>query len=713
MQTQLQTQTSSRDEPSDGKLTLHFEKKRSEALLLRDWKTPISEDLERRLIRLLQDTPSLPLLNLVSDCERRVPFLIVFEALLSVSRDLPRNSASTAFKDLHQTILLSRRKQTASSTTYVNPLSVYVALVELGHSYLADCEAQMKNLSLMSEAVSHLQNLAYDFQMQKLSAEVANSSNEKLVEELEIRSKEASKLSTIAALKWFIAAGTIMGADTGNFESIAAVNAARLMSDFNERGEHLDKEWSNFWKIAPSSAQMFLAQALLPWVFKLVSLVTTNKTAAIIIRGVSKYYLNAVLEHLLLWNEEKIISALLEELRQQHSQDVENLENLWIFLTRLSEMKVPSKVHHIDLEKLDPLHEIKCLFGKIKDIRPQLPLIFSSSRDKKVAFWSNQVQISDSGKTRPKIMLCIDDDGYEAKLLLKSSDDVRLDRIAQTVISFINCILVDTKIMTYKVVPLKKDAGVIEWIDGTTTLRDALFTKQHFTRLTQSAQMVFAPKNIPQAKAHDMLRRCKSPNECLRVFRDIKVLYKPVLSHLYRSIFRTPHHFLQAQATYVSSTAVHSAIGWVLGLGDRHLKNILMHKSSGEILHIDFGFLFEETRLLPVPERVPFRLTAEIENLMPAGSRASESFLAQLCRTLFLLKINSPAILSAASTVLQDAAKMTAHSKMAGLRLAHKLEGREFSYLSTHSFQPGKLSPAERALYPINASVLDEIQRAE
>lgn len=50
-------------------------------------------------------------------------------------------------------------------------------------------------------------------------------------------------------------------------------------------------------------------------------------------------------------------------------------------------------------------------------------------------------------------------------------------------------------------------------------------------------------------------------------------------------------------------------VGWLLGLGDRHLDNILLDSSTGELVHIDFNVVFDQGLRLRVPEIVPFRLT--------------------------------------------------------------------------------------------------------
>lgn len=53
-------------------------------------------------------------------------------------------------------------------------------------------------------------------------------------------------------------------------------------------------------------------------------------------------------------------------------------------------------------------------------------------------------------------------------------------------------------------------------------------------------------------------------------------------------------------------------MGYVVGLGDRHVQNILIDLQTAELVHIDLGVAFEQGRILPTPETVPFRLTRDI-----------------------------------------------------------------------------------------------------
>lgn len=46
------------------------------------------------------------------------------------------------------------------------------------------------------------------------------------------------------------------------------------------------------------------------------------------------------------------------------------------------------------------------------------------------------------------------------------------------------------------------------------------------------------------------------------------------------------------------SSAVMSIIGAILGLGDRHLDNLLVNLDKGEIVHIDYNICFDKVRYL-------------------------------------------------------------------------------------------------------------------
>ncbi|EGT41189.1 hypothetical protein CAEBREN_02501 [Caenorhabditis brenneri] len=67
---------------------------------------------------------------------------------------------------------------------------------------------------------------------------------------------------------------------------------------------------------------------------------------------------------------------------------------------------------------------------------------------------------------------------------------------------------------------------------------------------------------------------------------------------------------------YARSLAVMSMIGSVLGLGDRHLDNLLVDLKWGHVVHIDYNICFDKGKNLRIPETVPFRLSRNMRHAL-------------------------------------------------------------------------------------------------
>ena len=72
---------------------------------------------------------------------------------------------------------------------------------------------------------------------------------------------------------------------------------------------------------------------------------------------------------------------------------------------------------------------------------------------------------------------------------------------------------------------------------------------------------------------------------------------------------------------YVRSLAGYSVIMYILGLGDRHLDNLLLCE-NGKLFHVDFGFILGRD---PKPMPPPMKLTSEMVQVM--GGVKSKQFL--------------------------------------------------------------------------------------
>lgn len=76
-------------------------------------------------------------------------------------------------------------------------------------------------------------------------------------------------------------------------------------------------------------------------------------------------------------------------------------------------------------------------------------------------------------------------------------------------------------------------------------------------------------------------------------------------------------------------------IGYVIGLGDRHLDNVLVDFDSGEMVHIDYNVCFEKGMQLRVPEKVPFRLTQNLSTAL--GLTGVEGLFRHACEHVSIL----------------------------------------------------------------------------
>ena len=97
-----------------------------------------------------------------------------------------------------------------------------------------------------------------------------------------------------------------------------------------------------------------------------------------------------------------------------------------------------------------------------------------------------------------------------------------------------------------------------------------------------------------------------------------------------------------------------SIIGYIIGLGDSHPSNLLIHHSTGSVIHIDFGDCFEVSRTrIRFPETIPFRLTRMmISAFSPTGIEGDFRLTAE--ETLQLVRAHREWIMAVLDIFLQD-----------------------------------------------------------
>ncbi|CAL7943643.1 unnamed protein product [Xylocopa violacea] len=263
------------------------------------------------------------------------------------------------------------------------------------------------------------------------------------------------------------------------------------------------------------------------------------------------------------------------------------------------------------------------------------------------------------GINTPKKLICIGTDGIRRYQLIKGKDDLRQDAVMQQVFNVLNTLLKSYKetkrrkltIRTYKVVPLTQRSGILEWCNNTVPILTVLAGSDGVSGLHKK----YYPKDYTPKSCREKLQAVmKSSNDVkLNVYKDCCMHLHPVMHYFFTDKYPSPETWFERRLAYTRSVATTSMAGYILGLGDRHLSNILIDQTTAEVIHIDFGIAFEQGKVLPVPETIPFRLTRNIEAGM--GVSGVEGTMRHCCeKTLTVLRDQRQIIITLLQVLLYD-----------------------------------------------------------
>lgn len=208
---------------------------------------------------------------------------------------------------------------------------------------------------------------------------------------------------------------------------------------------------------------------------------------------------------------------------------------------------------------------------------------------------------------------------------MKGKDDLRQDAVMQQFFETVNDLIkrnshqTNSKLRpmrTYKIVPLSQQSGVLEWCQDTITF--GFFSNSFNLKLIYNFYFYYYAyqgdwltaggvvggahkKYRPNDWATDDCKRrlyevgdhnkTKTMSKKVKheVFLEICKNLKPVFRYFFMENYLESNDWFEKRLNYTRSVATSSIVGYIIGLGDRHVQNILIDMKTADLIHIDLG----------------------------------------------------------------------------------------------------------------------------
>jgi hypothetical protein len=225
-------------------------------------------------------------------------------------------------------------------------------------------------------------------------------------------------------------------------------------------------------------------------------------------------------------------------------------------------------------------------------------------------------------------------------LLYKHDDDLRQDAFAVQCIKTCDNILrasgLDMKMLTFQCIPVGTKRGFCEWIPSSVPLSEIC---QPFAgsilgndKRDTSDDDSSSPSMLSKAgltKFESLRRLGGQQNDSLPRLGGASTTSaygsfanNPIQDYLRSVAYDAESPYLIRKIvmdTYVKSCAGYSVITYILGIGDRHLDNLLLH-SSGSFFHCDFSFILG----IDPKTYLPMRITDDM--IQGMGGKGSDNY---------------------------------------------------------------------------------------
>ncbi|CAK1587456.1 unnamed protein product [Parnassius mnemosyne] len=295
--------------------------------------------------------------------------------------------------------------------------------------------------------------------------------------------------------------------------------------------------------------------------------------------------------------------------------------------------------------------------------------------------FEEQVSVFTESVRRPVVVTVRLSDGNARPLLVKGGERLRLDAAALRLLRGLPL----PAQQHYQVTPLSEDCGLIEYLEDHERLRVLISSKYDLDGILTC---------VSRAADDELILMPRE--DCIEEFEQI---CSKLPSHALRSVIEMRssciEDFIRKKLQFEESLSVMTFVTWLLGVGDRHLDNILMSLRHGSVRAVDWNCTLRHGRAELPPARLtrnllalcrPTVLESRLQKLT-AASRDSHRLLLPVLQVSFRWMENEVENeLADVSDLLRGEALPHQVSQRAVLRSARKYSYK-YSQLLEHIFE--------------------------